>query len=662
MRINGGYTYDAFISYRRAQGWQVAVWLSQKLERYRPSKELLRQLSPSLRKRLQEPHRVILDTRYERSNENFWDAHIAPALRSSRRLIVISTSDAFEPRSDGAPNWVEREIETYWEHYREPERILVALAPGAPEDRYPGKLGEASEHWDWADLRGYRRLYWLLPWRAKRLEDAFSKLIAGIYDIPAEFVPILRREEQRRHSLQRSIAAIVLSIGISLSVLAYWQWREKSQRANEALANSIWSRLELGSDILNLDEVDALWQLATSELPVRVAFLKQLSENRPLIPRLARHPAPVLRAFGLKLTPEQAQVALGPVLDAMRSSTNPYTLRWLVEAAWVLSPTPGQTQAALSLVLDAMRASTDPGALGALAEVAQALIPSLGPAPAQAALGRVLDAMHANTDPDALRWLAEVVQALASRLGPAQAQVALGRVLDAMRASTDPGALGALAEAAQALSPTPEQAQAALGRVLDAMRASTDPDALEALAKAVQALASRLGPDQAQAALGRVLDALRASTDPGALGALVEAAQVLGAGLGGETKAGMLDLVRSGLGAARTSDEAAAWISAFMVALPAAPAACVEMIVGVLKYPTTALQKSPADEPINPAVPLLGSIHDVCPDAKGAATGSLADFVAWVDQTHPGIDLTGPPVRPPPLAEAIATFQAAYGS
>jgi hypothetical protein len=33
-------------------------------------------------------------------------------LTNSRRLIVVSTTDAFEPRSDGSPNWVEREIET----------------------------------------------------------------------------------------------------------------------------------------------------------------------------------------------------------------------------------------------------------------------------------------------------------------------------------------------------------------------------------------------------------------------------------------------------------------------------------------------------------------------------------------------------------------------
>src|SRR4051794_33379015 len=61
-------TYDAFISYRRAQGRRVATWLSHKLERYRPG-EILKQLPPALCERLQKRHRVFLDTRYERSNK-----------------------------------------------------------------------------------------------------------------------------------------------------------------------------------------------------------------------------------------------------------------------------------------------------------------------------------------------------------------------------------------------------------------------------------------------------------------------------------------------------------------------------------------------------------------------------------------------------------------
>src|SRR4051794_20951263 len=104
-----GCKYDGFISYRRAQGWRVAQWLSRKLERYRPPKELLEQLPPTVREALGRPRRVFLDTRFSRADRDFWSEDIAPALTSSRRLIVISTADAFLPRSNGSPNWVEQE-------------------------------------------------------------------------------------------------------------------------------------------------------------------------------------------------------------------------------------------------------------------------------------------------------------------------------------------------------------------------------------------------------------------------------------------------------------------------------------------------------------------------------------------------------------------------
>ncbi|WP_150117419.1 hypothetical protein [Microvirga vignae] len=236
------HTYDAFISSRRAQGGRVALWLSRRLEQFRASKDLLAQLPPTLCGDLQKPHRIFVDTRHERSNRDFWDQQIVPALNSSRRLIVISTADAFEPQSDGSPKWVEREIEVYWEQFRDPGRIFVVLAPGAPEGRYPGELSNISKRWDWADLRTYKHLYWLMSGRTRSLEDAISKLIAGIFDIPAELVPVLRQEERRRHSRWR---AGVISLAVALISLAgsgAWQFRNSRI---EQEANSIWNKLEL---------------------------------------------------------------------------------------------------------------------------------------------------------------------------------------------------------------------------------------------------------------------------------------------------------------------------------------------------------------------------------------------------------------------------------
>src|SRR5690242_18272898 len=104
---NGGHDqlrYEAFVSYRRAQGSQIATWLSERLERYRPSKKVLAKLPPDVARRLGEPRRIFLDRRFERSSSDFWHRQIVPALVSARRLVVVSTPDAFKPRSDGTDN------------------------------------------------------------------------------------------------------------------------------------------------------------------------------------------------------------------------------------------------------------------------------------------------------------------------------------------------------------------------------------------------------------------------------------------------------------------------------------------------------------------------------------------------------------------------------
>jgi len=102
-----------------------------------------------------------------------------------------------QARDDGSENWVAREISAYWEQFKDRSRILVALGPHAPEKPLPGKLDQLSERWGWADLRGWRRFYWLFAGSA-RIEAAFVDLLADIFAIPTEFIPVLRQEERRR--------------------------------------------------------------------------------------------------------------------------------------------------------------------------------------------------------------------------------------------------------------------------------------------------------------------------------------------------------------------------------------------------------------------------------------------------------------------------------
>ena len=144
-----------------------------------------------------------------------------------------------------------------------------------------------------------------------------------------------------------------------------------------------------------------------------------------------------------KLTPEQAQSALGPVLNAIHQTTDHDLLPALVQVVPTLGPTPEQTQA----VLDAI----GPLALQTVAEAVQALAPQLTPEQALAALSPVLDAAGQITNYDQVQALASAVQSLAPKLTPEQAQTALGPVLDGIPKAINPYQLRALAQAMQTL-------------------------------------------------------------------------------------------------------------------------------------------------------------------------------------------------------------------
>jgi hypothetical protein len=92
---------------------------------------------------------------------------------------------------------------------------------------------------------------------------------------------------------------------------------------------------------------------------------------------------------------------------------------------------PGQAQAALGPVIDAIRTITDPGTPGALAEAARTLAARLAPRERQASPGAVLAAIRATTDPFALEPLAQAAQALGP--SPEQAQAALAAIFRAAR-------------------------------------------------------------------------------------------------------------------------------------------------------------------------------------------------------------------------------------
>jgi WD40 repeat protein len=210
--------YRAFISYRRQDASAAARWLREQLLGFRPPRELLDRVSPERQVDLQRRVAYFLDTSYQLANEDFWTANIEPALRQSQYLIVISSPSALQARADGSDNWVAREIDTFlriWGDEEGRRRIILALAPGAPDDRFPGRLASLGEQWDWADLRGVSRFAWARPGAAERLGDALLKIIARIHEVEQELLPILWQEEARKRGRLR-----VVTIGAAMAAIA----------------------------------------------------------------------------------------------------------------------------------------------------------------------------------------------------------------------------------------------------------------------------------------------------------------------------------------------------------------------------------------------------------------------------------------------------------
>jgi hypothetical protein len=277
----------------------------------------------------------------------------------------------------------------------------------------------------------------------------------------------------------------------------------------------------------------------------------------------------------------------------------------------------------------------------------QALGPRLDPEQAQAALGLVLNVLkdtHPYSYYTACRALVGAVQALGPRLDPEQTQIALGPFLTALQTTTDADELKALADAVQALNPMPEQGQTALGPVLAALQTTPDPSRFAALAHTVQALGPTL--EQARAALVSILAGLQTTPEdrsrgwlPPALSSLAHAVQALAARAGSEERGALLDLIRATLacmGSADTSRVLAVAVASLMGQTPDRDFATA--IVDVLKYPTAAGEATDV---------LLDALHTRFSDAPGKEAGYEANL-AWIQQTFPAIDVTSPPLRPPP--------------
>ena len=381
--------------------------------------------------------------------------------------------------------------------------------------------------------------------------------------------------DANRRTAQRTLvglgaALVLLVIAVAVSIYAE---RERT-RAEFALGRGLWGELDFSSPNLQPEEIDVLWQVATSSAAIRSEFIAPLTaeESDPgVVLRFARRPEAVLRAIGIgHLSQAQTNAAMAQVLDALSSSSDPAEMQGLARAAATLAARPTAAQLAKPLAA-ILKALSDPANFAHLRELGSALdvlAASLSPEQAQDAQKVALAGLMLTTSPDQVAALASALRALARRLelnagganavsnaecstlhrrcspdrgtchcgaGPrrqshsAQAQTQLDQFLESLRGTIDPVALDSFARSVQAIIDrlSPEQAAAQYPSALKALANPTDYGHLQAVGQAVLAIARKLPAEQAAPMLASLLTALSATTDPDQTQALAAAVGAL---------------------------------------------------------------------------------------------------------------------------------------
>ncbi len=225
-----GQPFLGFISYRRRDALPLARWLRNRIVGFQPPAELRQKIEERDRAVGGRQNRVFLDLSYQRPNVDFWDEHIGASLLRSQTMLLLQTPSVFEPLPGGEPNWVDREIEIFLEHFKDPSRILVVMGPGAPIDRFPSGLERISSRWDWIDLRFFSESPLQRFRHGAQYDAQIAKVLAKIYDIEDGELPILNREFARaRAKVRRNIAAAGVGVIVALSGLSTWALIERSR-------------------------------------------------------------------------------------------------------------------------------------------------------------------------------------------------------------------------------------------------------------------------------------------------------------------------------------------------------------------------------------------------------------------------------------------------
>ncbi|MCA8993264.1 MAG: pentapeptide repeat-containing protein, partial [Planctomycetaceae bacterium] len=239
---------DAFISYRRGDGAEIARWLRDWLVRYRlPHK--LREANPNRRS-----HKLMiwLDSVQKFASDDYFDSQIRPNVERARCLIVVSTPSVYEHRegADGKPepNWVDREIEIFRGRGTDDASRTVFVIQAHPGE-FPGPVPKGLSDLPFLsqlDLRAatgnsgtlkerigvaFRR------WLARgHLRDQLLDAVATLYEITPEEMTVLREEDTRRIRRLR----VFWSVGVLViaAALGWVYYKYVSVAYQERLANA----------------------------------------------------------------------------------------------------------------------------------------------------------------------------------------------------------------------------------------------------------------------------------------------------------------------------------------------------------------------------------------------------------------------------------------
>jgi hypothetical protein len=696
--------YDAFISYSHFGERQLARDFEQTLWTFGRSWHQIRGI------------RTYRDETNLAAEPDLWPA-IEKAVRNSGCLVLLASPDS------ARSVWVPREIQACVETHGLAGLCIVQTAGVLPwTDRItPEEMAERSDAAVDAsvlslftaanatplvvDLRPFRSMK---DSERRKNADYLSRVASVAAKVLGTDKEVLwgeyHRVERFRSAFLAAVSVVLLGLMVTLAVVLQADVTQ-TQRAETALAEAsaglIWSKLGVASNSpqdlwsrMEEDDTGALWDLATAETQVRTAFLSQLLVSPTFIVKFSQIPDPILRAFGLRLAPEQAEEFLSAALRVF--SAQPAELRETVRA---LAPdlSPKQAQLALTALLKIY--NRDPGFLwpgrGTVTmyvATVEALVPRLAPDQVWAALPPVLDSLQREFffDPAALA----IVTALTPSLSVEQARTMLHVVqntrfpvpptdqeaaVKALAARVNPSPASKSVDravppkgATESQHGPPSKDSKPVNSVLSALRSGRDhPDYVTAAtaARKLVALAPTLTPSATEDALNALIPALAPFIDgpptANSESVLAENMEAFAPNVPAHLQPRLLNIARAGLGAAKSAEGAMVWSKVINTLLqPSPPGDYFAGVIDTLKYPASTLHTYL--DPFSSAsdyllVMMRQRLMDtkwesrlkqrITQRAKGFST--LREVLDVVAKRYPKIDLRGPPARPAPLAAAV---------